>query len=636
MANSITLSQSLVDDISQKIQDGTATAEQVVLYTKGLQQLQGGNDFQAVIIGLSQSAVDAIDSSNAQFQEDSQAAIDAITTIFNTTATDIDASADNAVAAINNAKDTLNASSVNLETTISGLPSLTQIREGVYNDSNYVHPYDRPAFVIMNDDISSSNEGVEVHWYNHRGERISPDGITYRKHIYFNSGYHMSSASRRVVGDNSEGIWNINSGEITPFQSHTNSTSSTGYSPYFTQSHNKYGHRMGHFNDYNTNWNGYASAWNADWSRDTACVVGDPDFTWGLLRLNDKIYVGGMFNPCLSMVEAYATRGYFREGNANSTTLLNGEDHWDKPGQWKYSHEYMQITGIGTGYGNMGYNQNTKKLIIMVSDGNYNQRPQQYTLTSDYDLKQIAKGEIQVGYNYDLVGNLKINLEIDGSVDNSTNRPAPSISETNYRGVVVPCDNGNVVHHVQLGNVSGGAFTTRWTLNGAGDDLIYDTNFNFTGQTTSYGYEQGSEYGVRHNVTNDGKYVIAYSPYYYYSGGMKASIIRVSDGKVVMMQMNETSWGFNLVPFQRNKFIVGIVAYPANNHKWIVDCDQIMDTHADGTMVNPYLTSGSWELLGSFLPGPLTSYNATFHNIYKKYGYEIGYMNENDIDTRTL
>ena len=52
MANSITLSQSLVDDIAQKITDGTATAEQVVLYTKGLNQLQTGNDFQSVVIGL--------------------------------------------------------------------------------------------------------------------------------------------------------------------------------------------------------------------------------------------------------------------------------------------------------------------------------------------------------------------------------------------------------------------------------------------------------------------------------------------------------------------------------------------------------------------------------------------------------
>jgi hypothetical protein len=325
MANSITLSQSLVDDISQKIQDGTATAEQVVLYTKGLQQLQGGNDFQAVIIGLSQSAVDAIDSSNAQFQEDSQAAIDAITTIFNTTATDIDASADNAVAAINNAKDTLNASSVNLETTISGLPSLTQIREGVYNDSNYVHPYDRPAFVIMNDDANSSNEGVEVHWYNHRGERISPDGITYRKHIYFDLSYNMASASRRVVGDSSEGVWKVNAGALSLFNHIHTLVLVGGYSAFFTQSHNKYGHRMGHFNDYNSNWNGYTSTWNGDWSRDTACVVGDPDFTWGLLRTNDKISVGGMFNPCISMVNSYSTRGYFREGNATSTIFYMGK-----------------------------------------------------------------------------------------------------------------------------------------------------------------------------------------------------------------------------------------------------------------------------------------------------------------------
>jgi len=64
MANSITLSQSLVDDIAQKLTDGTATAEQVVLYTKGLNQLQTGNDFQSVVIGLSQAAVEGCTNSS--------------------------------------------------------------------------------------------------------------------------------------------------------------------------------------------------------------------------------------------------------------------------------------------------------------------------------------------------------------------------------------------------------------------------------------------------------------------------------------------------------------------------------------------------------------------------------------------
>src|SRR6056300_1654695 len=115
MANSITLSTSLVADIQAKIDAGTATAEEVVLYTKGLNQLQTGNDFQSIVIGLSQSAVDAIDSSNAQFQEDSQDALD----IFAATAGRIDSSSANAVTSINSAKDTLNQTSTNIESTLT-------------------------------------------------------------------------------------------------------------------------------------------------------------------------------------------------------------------------------------------------------------------------------------------------------------------------------------------------------------------------------------------------------------------------------------------------------------------------------------------------------------------------------------
>src|SRR6056300_422807 len=104
MANSITLSTALVSDIQSKITAGTATAEEVVLYTKGLNQLQTANDFQSLVVGLSQSAVDAIDSANAQFQEDAQNALNT----FAQTATNIDTSAATATSAINTAKNTLN------------------------------------------------------------------------------------------------------------------------------------------------------------------------------------------------------------------------------------------------------------------------------------------------------------------------------------------------------------------------------------------------------------------------------------------------------------------------------------------------------------------------------------------------
>ena len=40
MANSITLSADIVNALSAKVSAGTATAEEIVLYTTGLQRLQ--------------------------------------------------------------------------------------------------------------------------------------------------------------------------------------------------------------------------------------------------------------------------------------------------------------------------------------------------------------------------------------------------------------------------------------------------------------------------------------------------------------------------------------------------------------------------------------------------------------------
>jgi len=637
MANSITLSQSLVDDIAQKIQDGTATAEQVVLYTKGLQQLQQGNDFQAVVIGLSQSAVDAIDSSNAQFQEDSQAAIDAITSIFNTTASDIDTSADNAVAAINNAKDTLNSSSVNLETTISGLPSLTQIREGVYNDSNYIHPYDRPAYVMLTDHDSSANE-TSIYWMNHRGEWVCDklSGQRWRQTIYFGDWkLDGTSGGRKTASNSTFNYREITAGYYTHLYTHTYpTTGSNGEANYYTSNGGTFGPHYGHFNDTDMRQLGLDNQWNNSWMRDVGVVVGDADKRYHISRTNDIFKIGGSKGIATSTIDSWHNRAWMREGNANSTSYGFPENYWDEPQRWKNSHETFQITGVGTGYGMVCYNKNTNKLLVMTSDGSYNHTPKVYGFASDFNLVDIAKGEQQIGYNYDVLGNLKLTLEIDGTVSNSTGRPSNSTAEANYRGISVLCDNGNVVEHIHTPATGGTAFTHRWTPNGAGDDLIYDTHFNHSGQTTNYGYEQGSSYGVRSCVSNDGKYVVAFNSYYYYGAGIRSTFIRVSDGKVLFFDYSDTSYGYKVIPVQRNKFYFGIQAYTGYSYNNMADMDYLFAQHADGTFLNLYQsnTTGYSHMWGEVYPSGFAQWN----NIYKEYSPEIGFMNENDIDTRTL
>lgn len=60
MTNSVQLNAALVNALKAKIDAGTATTEEVAIYTKGMSLLQAGVDFQAVTTGFAQGTIDAL------------------------------------------------------------------------------------------------------------------------------------------------------------------------------------------------------------------------------------------------------------------------------------------------------------------------------------------------------------------------------------------------------------------------------------------------------------------------------------------------------------------------------------------------------------------------------------------------
>jgi hypothetical protein len=82
------------------------------------------------------------------------------------------------------------------------------------------------------------------------------------------------------------------------------------------------------------------------------------------------------------------------------------------------------------------------------------------------------------------------------------------------------------------------------------------TTRNGHSHTTSYGIEQGNWYGMRYMQTWDNNWVAAYSPYYYYQTGMNVIFFSSQDpAKYYIGQWASTSWGAQLVPFKKDKFI---------------------------------------------------------------------------------
>jgi len=630
MANSITLSQSLVDDIAQKLTDGTATAEQVVLYTKGLNQLQTGNDFQSVVIGLSQAAVDTIDSANAQFQEDAQTALNT----FSQTADNIDASATNAVSAINVAKDVLVATDAEISTTISGLPSLTLIRENIQGDRDYIHPYERPCFWSASG-INQANYEAIITWYNHYGKQVkNPDWGKSQMIMHLNNeGYDTSN--NFIKDGNGEHYTRYNGGAITPFQAYRTSNSQTGYELGFAMSKNVYGHVMGTWNDKTGVWNGYNGTWSADWMRDTGIIVGDADKSWYIARTNTTFYLGGT-RGITDYNNSYNNRAQLRD----NVTQLSAVYRKYEDRQWENTSErFILPAPISTGYGNFCYNKNTNQMVVMVYNAAAGkQRPVLYSFSNDWNLKDIAKGTTAITYNYDPIANGKMTQVIDSTVDNSDGMPAtPNLSESSYRGTPILCDNGKVVHFMSMGNsISGSSYAFRWAQNGDGTDYVKDAHFTFGGQTTKYGYDQGAYYGVRHTTTNDGRYVISYDVYYYYHGGARVILTRVSDGKVLKWTDNETTWGWSYTPVQRNKLIVKLEPHHPYSNIYLHDLDWMFDNFADGADVN--LRGGDSHAKRWMMDiGNIQPYTG-FCSMNIDYSHEMDYISptDNHTDIRTI
>ena len=128
----------------------------------------------------------------------------------------------------------------------------------------------------------------------------------------------------------------------------------------------------------------------------------------------------------------------------------------------------------------------------------------------------------------------------------------PSYEEDKTRAVVVVCDDGTISVSKMFPHINFITFKIEHT------DGVYSVptaNTWASNFSTTYGCEQGALYGIRHRVTLDGRYVIAFAPNYYYGAGIRASITRVEDGKVLSFMHNGgNTYGFSPIPINESDF----------------------------------------------------------------------------------
>jgi hypothetical protein len=123
-----------------------------------------------------------------------------------------------------------------------------------------------------------------------------------------------------------------------------------------------------------------------------------------------------------------------------------------------------------------------------------------------------------------------------------------SYTESQYRMRVIPTKSGRIalVRFVPH-NCSHMAVLTP----GVGNTGTLDTNFTTVSCTTSYGIEQGSYYGMRHQITWDNQWVAAFAPYYYYGSGLSGHVVNTDDPtRYYRLSYSSSSCGVSIIPIR--------------------------------------------------------------------------------------
>ena len=278
-----------------------------------------------------------------------------------------------------------------------------------------------------------------------------------------------------------------------------------------------------------------------DANRDCAPIVNEPDQDYAIF-LHHNSTTGTWFQA--------GTRSATRYYSDFSQSSLN---RFNIPIQAGSNHYGM--------YGSGCYNKKLNKFLII--EHNHSSHVHTPVVWNDCpDLRSVAlqpknrwqgTNEQFTAYSSQTGGNIYSYFQDSNNctVYSSSTTGMNSYSgqdESYWRTIPVLCDNGKVTTFSMT--PSNGCVVQRWNANGTFEGVLWNGSW-----TTSYGYEQGSRFGARWQVSTSGKYLWAYCPSYYYGSGAYWICVRVSDGKFVKFQTNDSTHGRTMAPLGMNKMI---------------------------------------------------------------------------------
>jgi len=185
------------------------------------------------------------------------------------------------------------------------------------------------------------------------------------------------------------------------------------------------------------------------------------------------------------------------------------------------------------GIGSVGYNENTKTLVTIHSANSTACTATKFVST--VNLNTCAS--LAEFFAAATVTEFEITMQTaDGQ---------------NYSDkVVVVGDNGWVGISYRNSN---SLYASTYDLSGGNGAVVHFTSVN---GTTSYGVSQGAAYYTKMNLTWDGKWAAAYTPYYYYGCGMLCHIFSTEDPRrCVHALQTSASGGGAMLPIGKSGFV---------------------------------------------------------------------------------
>jgi hypothetical protein len=397
-------------------------------------------------------------------------------------------------------------------------------------------PFERAAWYVHTA-VDTSSRGYIV--YNHYNRPITTWSNL--------SGPNLDSSYGPETTNNHSGVMTTNSHSSSSTRSHGSNAVSGGSGDIGGVAPNAWGgHMQGHAMDH------YRHTMSANMN--SCCWVGNTDPQRRIFRRGQECWAGGRSamegSSYNTHGNVWTARGYAKQMRQN----------WYFGSSVSTTNRFGWAGSSNDSRGCMGYNQRTKVMVFVESTSTSNQRWHWY--------KDVPPPHPGVDWNW-------WRQNVKESNHRWTDVPYSIYdNEDRYHHTVIPCDNGQVyctymrphtgfyIQAINFTNETYGTdtdcgYTFRKELDQYGVENTTDVN-SIKGSmttTTTYGISSDEDHGQMFMITNDGRYVLCMTPYYYYGSGIKMYMIDSVTGEYRKGWNNDTSYSMCVSPVGANDFV---------------------------------------------------------------------------------